>query len=51
MDAITLVIREIVKQLFNVDIDVQLSRPDSEFGDFATNVAMQLAKPVGKNPR
>jgi len=51
MDAITLVIREIVKQLFNVDIDVQLSRPDSEFGDFATNVAMQLAKPVGKSPR
>jgi arginyl-tRNA synthetase len=51
MDAITLVIREMVKQLFGVDTDIQLSRPDSEFGDFATNVAMQLAKSVGKNPR
>lgn len=51
MDAITLTIREMVKELFGVDIDIQLSRPDSEFGDFATNVAMQLAKSVGKNPR
>jgi arginyl-tRNA synthetase len=51
MDAITLAIREMVKQLFDVDIDIQLSRPDSEFGDFATNVAMQLAKPIGKSPR
>lgn len=30
---------------------VQLSRPDVQFGDYATNVAMQLAKPLGKNPR
>jgi arginyl-tRNA synthetase len=51
MDAIILVIRGMVKQLFGVDADVQLSRPDLEFGDFATNVAMQLAKSVGKNPR
>jgi len=51
MDTITSKIQDIIKQLFNVDQTVQLSRPDVQFGDFATNVAMQLAKPLGKNPR
>lgn len=40
-----------VKELFNVDVDVKLTRPDPQFGDFSTNVAMQLAKPLGRNPR
>ncbi|HEY8999491.1 MAG TPA: arginine--tRNA ligase [Candidatus Saccharimonadales bacterium] len=39
------------KKLFNVDVDVELTRPDEQFGDFATNVALQLAKSLGKNPR
>lgn len=39
------------KELFNVDVQVELTRPDEQFGDFATNVALQLAKQVGKNPR
>jgi len=51
MNEITLVIKDVVQQLFDINQDIQLSRPDSEFGDFATNVAMQLAKPLGKNPR
>lgn len=51
MDAIILVIREMVKQLFDVDQIIQLSRPDPEFGDFSTNVAMQIAGRLGKNPR
>ncbi|MEI6850868.1 MAG: arginine--tRNA ligase [Candidatus Saccharibacteria bacterium] len=51
MDSITSVIKSIVSQLFGVNQDIQLSRPDSQFGDFATNVAMQLAKQLGKNPR
>lgn len=51
MDAIILVIKEVVRQLFNIDLDIQLSRPDSQFGDYATNVAMQLAKQLNKNPR
>src|ERR1035437_5223982 len=51
MDTVALVIRKIVVELFNVDQNIQLSRPDSQFGDFATNVAMQLAKPMDKNPR
>jgi arginyl-tRNA synthetase len=51
MDKTAQIIRDTVKQLFDVDSDIQLSRPDSQFGDFATNVAMQLAKQLGKNPR
>ncbi len=51
MDKTAQIIRDTVQQVFDIDQDIQLSRPDSQFGDFATNVAMQLAKKVGKNPR
>lgn len=44
-------ISEIVKRLFGIDLLVELTRPDEQFGDFATNVAMQLAGRLGKNPR
>lgn len=40
-----------VKELFGIEADISLSRPDPKFGDYATNVALQIAKPVGKNPR
>jgi arginyl-tRNA synthetase len=42
---------QLITELFNVDVRVALARPDPQFGDYATNVAMQLAKPLGKNPR
>lgn len=44
-------IQALVKELFNQDVSVELTRPDAQFGDFATNVALQLAKQLGKNPR
>jgi len=44
-------ISTIIKRLFDRDIDVVLTRPDAQFGDWATNTALQLAKPLGKNPR
>tara|TARA_B100001245_G_scaffold29388_1_gene19023 strand:+ start:1052 stop:2710 length:1659 start_codon:yes stop_codon:yes gene_type:complete len=44
-------IAQIVHQLFGVEIDVQLSRPDPQFGDYTTNIALQLAKTVGEPPR
>jgi arginyl-tRNA synthetase len=28
-----------------------LTRPEEQFGDYATNIALQLAKQLGKNPR
>ena len=51
METITLLIEQAILQLFDINQVVNLSRPDTQFGDFATNVAMQLAKPLGKNPR
>ncbi|MDB5179873.1 MAG: argS [Candidatus Saccharibacteria bacterium] len=40
-----------IKSLFDVDVPVQLTRPEPEFGDYATNIALQLAGRLGKNPR
>ena len=51
MDDILPYIDKIVKEQFNQDISVECSRPDPKFGDLATNVALQLAKPLGKKPR
>jgi len=39
------------QELFNADVSVVLTRPDEQFGDYATNVALQLSKKVSKNPR
>ena len=44
-------LKKICRQLFDIDIEPQLTRPDEQFGDFSTNVALQLAPKVGKNPR
>lgn len=41
----------IINDLYAIAVTPQISRPAPEFGDYATNVALQLAKPVGKNPR
>jgi arginyl-tRNA synthetase len=51
MKSISSRIEATVKELFDTEVTVQLDRPDSQFGDFATNVALQLAKPLAKNPR
>lgn len=42
---------QIISELYNLDVQPQISRPAPEHGDYATNVALQLAKQVGKNPR
>ena len=39
-----------VKELFGQDVVIELTRPDPKFGDFATNVAMQLAAKLQQNP-
>lgn len=44
-------IKRTVKGLFGVDVAVELTRPEPQFGDYATNVAMRLAKPLRQNPR
>lgn len=44
-------IKAAVKELFAVEIDVELTRPDERFGDFATNIALVMASRVGQSPR
>lgn len=44
-------VSDVVKELFDHQVEVVLTRPEPEFGDYATNVALQLAKPLGRNPR
>lgn len=43
-------IADVCKELFKSDVSIELTRPDEQFGDYATNVALQLAKQLGKNP-
>lgn len=42
---------DVVRQVFGQDVSVELTRPDPQFGDYATNVAMQLAGKLKQNPR
>jgi arginyl-tRNA synthetase len=51
MQEIRAAIGRIVQEMFAVDVAVELSRPDEQFGDYSTNVAMRLSKEAGKNPR
>lgn len=44
-------IAAVCQQTFNVTVEPELSRPDEQFGDYASNVALKLAKDLGKNPR
>lgn len=44
-------IAEEVSALFGVQAGIELTRPEQKHGDFATNVALQLSKQLGKNPR
>ena len=44
-------IAEAIKNLYGADTSVVLTRPESRFGDYATNIALQLAKQLAKNPR
>lgn len=44
-------IADICKDLFDESVDIQLSRPDENHGDFTTNIALQIAGKVNKSPR
>lgn len=41
----------VIHELFDVELKTELTRPEPQFGDFATNVALQLAGPAHKPPR
>jgi arginyl-tRNA synthetase len=44
-------IAQIVAEEFGQHIAIKLTRPEPQFGDYASNVALQLAGRVGKSPR
>lgn len=44
-------VAQVVKDVLGVQAVVVLTRPEEQFGDYATNVALQLAKQVARNPR
>lgn len=51
MDFVKQALADAVQSVFSAEVPIEITRPDSQFGDFATNVAMQLAKQRGQNPR
>ncbi|PJE65729.1 arginine--tRNA ligase [Candidatus Saccharibacteria bacterium CG10_big_fil_rev_8_21_14_0_10_47_8] len=51
MDELKANLKAACKKLFGVDIEPELTRPEEKFGDYATNLALQLGKQLGKNPR
>ncbi len=44
-------ISQIINNLFAVNATVHLTRPNPAFGDYATNVALELSGQLGVNPR
>ena len=51
MNKVAEIINQLIEEKFNIKTEVSLTRPRPEFGDFATNIAMQLAGKLLKNPR
>lgn len=51
MQSVSTSIQNVIKELFGEDATVVLTRPDEQFGDYATNVALQLAGKLGQPPR
>lgn len=51
MKQITQAIGAIIQELFKLEVGIELTRPDEQFGDYSTNVALQLAARVQQSPR
>lgn len=51
MELVKITITEVAKNLFGDPGDIEISRPEPQFGDYTTNVAMKLAKREAQNPR
>lgn len=42
---------DIAIELFNIEISPEVTRPETQFGDLSTNLALKLANRVGENPK
>ncbi len=51
MQHIAIVFERTIQDLFGLETQVVFTRPDEQFGDLATNVALQIAKELAAPPR
>lgn len=51
MQSFLSVTAKVIRELFQLDVIPELTRPEEQFGDISTNVAMQLAGRLRRNPR
>lgn len=51
MDEVLKLVVEAVQATTDEEIYIELTVPDEQFGDYATNVALRLGKKLGQNPR
>jgi arginyl-tRNA synthetase len=51
MEDLQKVVSRACQELFNLEVSLELTRPEEQFGDYSTNVALKLSKQLGKNPR
>lgn len=51
MNEIVQSVQQACKTLFQIDVIPILTRPEEKFGDYSTNIALQIARQLGKNPR
>jgi arginyl-tRNA synthetase len=51
MQDLKLAVKAAAKKLFDTEIEPEISRPAGQFGDYATNAALQLAKKAAATPR
>ncbi len=50
MQELAKAVKNASKKLFGIDIEPEITRPDEQFGDYATNVALKLAEQGAKTP-
>lgn len=44
-------LKELIARLYGLEVTPKVTRPEPVFGDYASNVALQLAGTLGENPR
>lgn len=51
MQEISTIIQKVIKDKFNIDEVIELTRTDEQFGDYTTNIALRLSKKIDQKPR
>lgn len=51
MNKYAAIIQQAVANLLETEQAVEISRPEPQFGDLSTNIALKISKQLGKNPR